>query len=91
MYDFQIHIWLHLTLINSCVHCLVLTNWCTPLVLEDNSSQRHRWTNNCDRHTTHHGGPDLSSSLSNISSQFIFPLHLECYLLYHKRLIKISK
>ena len=40
IYDIQINIWLHLTLIYACVRYLVLTNLCTPLALEHNSTVR---------------------------------------------------
>jgi hypothetical protein len=38
--NFQIQTWLHLTLIYSWVHCIVLTKLCTPLGLEDYSTVR---------------------------------------------------
>ena len=45
--------------------------------------------NHCSRHTTHFGELDISFVLLNISSNIF--LHLECYLLPPKRIIKISK
>jgi hypothetical protein len=45
--------------------------------------------NHCSRHITHFGELDIFFVLLKIYSKFIS--HLECYLLPHKRLIKISK
>ena len=51
--------------------------------------KRHSVINHCDRSITLLGDLDISFVLLNIFSKFL--LHLECYLLSHKRQIKISK
>ena len=54
-----------------------------------NTVKRHSMINHCDRRITLLGDLDISFVLLNTFSKFL--LHLECYLLSHKRNIKISK
>jgi hypothetical protein len=58
-------------------------------VLVIQSSQRHSVINHCDRHFYSSWWDGYIFGLFNISSKLL--LHLECYLIKHKRHIKISK